>query len=110
MCSLTYEHENKISMKKNSFKTGLLTVALVCFSIGFSNAQSDEERPKKPRTYAQLLEKMDANEDGQLSKEEVKGRLKEKFTEVDTDEDGFISEEEFKKMPKRKKRKRSSNE
>jgi len=106
---LTYEHKNKFSMKKNSFKTGLLTIALVCFGIGFSNAQSDEERPKKPPTYAQLLEKMDANEEGQLSKEEVKGRLKEKFTEVDTDEDGFISEEEFKKMPKPKRRKRPSN-
>lgn len=109
MGGLTNEDKNKITMKMNSFKTGLLTVALVCFSIGFSNAQSDEERPKKPPTYAQLLEKMDANEDGQLSKEEIKGRLKEKFTEIDTDEDGFISEEEFKKMPKPKKRKRPSN-
>lgn len=96
-------------MKSNSFKTGLFTVALVCFVIGFSNAQSKGERPQKPPTYAKLLEKMDANEDGKLSQDEVKGRLKEKFTEVDTDEDGFISEEEFNNMPRPKRGKRPSN-
>ncbi|MFT5892982.1 MAG: Ca2+-binding EF-hand superfamily protein [Dokdonia sp.] len=96
-------------MKRKSFKTGLFTVALVCFVIGFSNAQSKGERPQKPPTYAKLLEKMDANEDGKLSQEEVKGPLKKKFTDVDTNEDGFISEEEFKNMPKPKRRKRPSN-
>ncbi len=96
-------------MKRNSFKTGLFTVVLVCFVIGFSNAQSKGERPQERPTYAKLLEKMDANEDGQLSKEEVKGRLKKMFTDIDTDEDGFISEEEFKNMPKPKRGKRPSN-
>jgi Ca2+-binding EF-hand superfamily protein len=96
-------------MKRNSFKTGLFTVALVCFVIGFSNAQSRGERPQEPPTYAKLLEKMDANEDGKLSKEEVKGPLKDMFADIDTDENGFISEEEFKKAPKPKRGKRPSN-
>ncbi len=96
-------------MRRSSFKTGLFTVAFVCFVIGFSNAQSKEERPQEPPTYAKLLEKMDTNEDGKLSKEEVKGPLKDMFTDIDTNENGFISEEEFKKAPKPKRRKRPSN-
>lgn len=43
---------------------------------------------------------MDANEDGKLSKEEVKGPLKNDFTKIDTDEDGFLSKEEIEQVPK----------
>ncbi len=56
----------------------------------------------KPQ-FADLLKEMDANNDGLLSKEEVKGRLKNNFDKVDTDNDGFITETEFKNMPKPKK-------
>jgi len=45
---------------------------------------------------------MDANEDGKLSEEELKGPLKDNFDKIDTDEDGFITEEEFDKAPKPK--------
>ncbi len=45
---------------------------------------------------------MDTNDDGKLSKKEVKGPLKNNFLKVDTDEDGFITEEEMKKAPKPK--------
>ena len=49
---------------------------------------------------------MDANEDGKLSKEEVKGPLKDHFDTVDADEDGFITEEELENAPKPKRRER----
>jgi Ca2+-binding EF-hand superfamily protein len=42
-----------------------------------------------------LLALMDEDEDGQLSSEEVKGPIANKFTEIDTDSDGFLSEEEL---------------
>ena len=98
-------------MKKINLKTALVTVAFMCFGITFSIAQSNNDRQQKePPTYAKLLEEMDANEDGKLSKAELKGPLKDDFNKIDADEDGFISEEEFKKAPKPKgKEKRQKN-
>jgi hypothetical protein len=57
--------------------------------------QNNRERP----TFSDLLMKMDANKDGLLSSQEIKGPLSEMFSKVDTNGDGFISEEEFNKMP-----------
>ena len=53
-----------------------------------------------PPSFAELLEKMDANQDGKLARSEVQGRLKDHFAKVDTNEDGFITEEEMKNAPK----------
>ena len=41
---------------------------------------------------------MDANNDGKLSKTEVKGPLKEDFSKIDTNNDGFISKEEIEQI------------
>ena len=90
-------------MKKSIVKLSVFGAFLFMFSCG--NAQQNEKgRKQKPPTYKELLEKMDANEDGLLSKEEVKGPLKDVFAKIDTDEDGLISEAEFKKAPKRPER------
>lgn len=56
----------------------------------------ERQRPNPETMFAE----MDANKDGKLSKEEVKGPLAEKFTEFDADKDGFISKEELKNAPK----------
>lgn len=93
-------------MKRITLKTGLLFALLVAFGTIAVNAQSKGER-REPPTYAKLLEEMDADEDGQLSKEEVKGPLKDNFSEIDTNEDGFISKEEFDEAPKPKGRPRN---
>ncbi|NRR90514.1 EF-hand domain-containing protein [Winogradskyella undariae] len=85
-------------MKSITFKTVVLVFGLVGFS-NLTYAQSDRQERKKP-TFAELLKEMDANEDGKLSEAEVKGPLKDGFSDIDTDEDGFISEEEFKNAPK----------
>lgn len=60
---------------------------------------------KKPPTAEQLMKEMDANKDGKLSKEELKGPIKDDFSKIDTDKDGFLSLEELKKAskPERKK-------
>ncbi|WP_053002496.1 YHYH protein [Kordia jejudonensis] len=47
----------------------------------------------------ELFEQMDANEDGKLSKEEVKGPLQRNFSKIDTDDDGFITKKELENMP-----------
>jgi len=93
-------------MKRITLKTGLLFALLVAFGTVAVNAQSKGER-REPPTYAKLLEEMDADEDGQLSKEEVKGPLKDNFSEINTNEDGFISKEEFDEAPKPKGRPRN---
>jgi len=93
-------------MKRITLKTGLLFALLVAFGTVAVNAQSKGER-REPPTYAKLLEEMDADEDGKLSKEEVKGPLKDNFSEINTNEDGFISKEEFDEAPKPKGRPRN---
>lgn len=89
-------------MKKISLKLVVVTVLFMGFGVATSNAQSKGERPQKPPTFSELLEKMDSDEDGKLAKSEVEGPLKDSFDTVDADEDGFISEEELKKAPKPK--------
>lgn len=97
-------------MNSKYFKTGLITGAFsLLFMLGANAQQERGEKGKKERPkFAQLLKDMDANDDGKLSKDEVKGRLKEHFDKVDLNEDGFITEEEFKKAPRPKRRKRDS--
>lgn len=90
---------------KNRFKT--IVFVLVLFMSASSFAQSeDRQKRRKPPTFKELLKEMDANEDGKLSKKEIKGPLKDDFDKVDADEDGFITEEELKKAPKPKRRER----
>lgn len=82
-------------------KKGILAFVFIVGSVIFSTTQAQQEKERKdPPTFAQLLEKMDSNEDGKLSEKEIKGPLKKAFDKVDTNEDGFITEEEFKKAPK----------
>lgn len=95
-------------------KTSKSVLLAAIFSLLFAiniNAQeeaNDRERPKEPPTFAQVLEKLDKNEDGKISKDEAKGPLKKHFKRLDLDEDGFISEEEFKKAPRPKRRKQDN--
>ena len=56
---------------------------------------------KRQRNPQKMLDRMDANKDGKLSKEEFRGRP-EKFDKIDTDNDGFLSIEELEKMPSRR--------
>jgi len=93
-------------MKRITLKTGLLFAMLVAFSTVAVNAQSKGER-KEPPTITELLKELDKDEDGQLSKDEVKGPLKNDFDKIDTDEDGFLSKEELEKAPKPKGRPRN---
>ena len=89
-------------MKNNTFKTVVLVFGMtLCASISFAQSQNRKER-KEPPTFEELIKKMDANEDGKLSKDEIKGPLKNDFAKVDTDEDGYITEEEFAEAPKPK--------
>ena len=94
-------------MKSNTFKTVVLGVGtIIITNLSYGQSQDRQER-KEPPTFKELLKEMDKNEDGQLSKDEVKGPLKENFTEIDTNEDGFITEKELKDAPKPERKKRN---
>ncbi|MUU78221.1 EF-hand domain-containing protein [Winogradskyella endarachnes] len=88
-------------MKSNRLKAVVLVFGVALFMSSNVIAQSNDRQERKgPPTFAELLKEMDANEDGKLAKDELKGPLKDDFAKIDTDEDGFISEEEFKNAPK----------
>lgn len=58
--------------------------------------QQGNRNGQRPST-TDILNQMDANKDGKLSKEEVKGPLQQNFSRVDANSDGFISKEELEK-------------
>lgn len=55
---------------------------------------------QRPPSADMILEKMDANKDGLLSKTEVKGRMAEKFDMIDANGDGQLSRAELENAPK----------
>ncbi|MBU2950084.1 EF-hand domain-containing protein [Tamlana agarivorans] len=76
-------------------------VSLFMVNSSFGQSGNRPER-KEPPTFEELLKKMDADEDGQLSAKEVKGPLKEHFSKIDANEDGFLTEKELEEAPKPK--------
>ncbi|MEO9893899.1 EF-hand domain-containing protein [Aurantibacter sp.] len=87
-------------MKLNTFKTAIIVFGMAIFGSTSVFAQGGDR--KEPPTFEKLVKEMDANEDGKLAKDEVKGPLAENFDTIDANEDGFISEDEFEKAPKPK--------
>ena len=81
-------------------------ILVFLFTLNTNAQPSDRQERKKPPTFKKLLEEMDKNEDGKLSKKELKGPLKNDFKKVDTNEDGFISKKEFEDAPKPKRKER----
>jgi Ca2+-binding EF-hand superfamily protein len=53
------------------------------------------------RFVERLLETMDKNKDGKISKEEATGRLAEAFDRIDTNKDGFLDKEELRRLAAR---------
>jgi Ca2+-binding EF-hand superfamily protein len=64
---------------------------------GRGEGRGSQNRP----SAVDLLGEMDSNNDGQLSKNEVKGPLLDDFSKIDTNEDGFLSKEELENLPER---------
>tara|TARA_R100000935_G_scaffold2714_6_gene7494 strand:- start:7451 stop:7738 length:288 start_codon:yes stop_codon:yes gene_type:complete len=92
-------------MKSKTINKLIFSTLLMVFGIVSTNAQSKENRqPKTPPTAKELIKQMDKNEDGKLSKAEVKGPLKDDFKKIDTNEDGFLTIEELEKAPKPKRK------
>ncbi|MFY0714455.1 DUF1566 domain-containing protein [Seonamhaeicola sp. NFXS20] len=59
--------------------------------------QENKERVNKntPPSFEKMLQKMDTNNDGKISKSEVRGKLKQNFDKRDINKDGYITENEL---------------
>lgn len=91
----------------------LVIVSIVFGLLFFASCKSTESQNKRGRmgeherpTAAELLKKMDVNEDNKLSKNEVKGPLSTDFDKIDTNEDGFLSIQELENAPEPNKNKK----
>ena len=90
---------------KNKHVTFSLVLGLFVGVTYSALGQTEQRRPDRERpSVEQILADLDTDEDGRLSKEEVRGPLKKDFAQIDTDEDGFITEAELKKAPKPERR------
>jgi len=69
-------------------------------SNDLQRGQGNQGRQGGQPNVEQLLTQMDTNGDGKLSKDEVKGPLKNDFSKIDTDEDGYLSKTELENAPK----------
>jgi Ca2+-binding EF-hand superfamily protein len=83
-------------------KTKLVTLcSAILLSTAFAASAEDADKPKDRKDRFATL---DADSDGQLSKEEVAGSsaLSGSFTMIDRNSDGFISEREFRRNTRAK--------
>ena len=95
-------------MKKSIklFIIAFISVALASCATQNNQAQEGARSQQRsggqggPPSFSQLLAQMDANEDGKISKSEVKGRLANDFSRVDSNSDGFITESEMENAPR----------
>ena len=56
--------------------------------------------PRGQRDIGQMFARMDANSDGKISKDEMRGPMAERFEIIDLDKNGFVSKEELEKAPR----------
>lgn len=77
-----------------------LTVMMLGGMLATTGVYAQDKTEKPKRDPEQMFNKLDADKDGKLSKEEVdkseKGRLKENFTAIDTNKDTYLDKDELK--------------
>jgi hypothetical protein len=79
----------------------LLLVFTILISCKSNPEKKEQQEPNGQRpSSTQIISELDSNEDGKLSKSEVKGPIAGDFTNIDSNHDGFLTLEELKKAEK----------
>ena len=74
------------------------TILISCKS---NQEKKEQQEPNGQRpSSTQIISEMDSNQDGKLSKSEVKGPIAENFANIDSNNDGFLTLEELNKAEK----------
>ncbi len=74
------------------------TILISCKS---NQEKKEQQEPNGQRpSSTQIISEMDSNQDGKLSKSEVKGPIAEDFANIDSNDDGFLTLEELNKAEK----------
>lgn len=80
-------------------------------SIDENSSNQSEQRPERERhgqrpSITDLINEMDTNKDKKLSKSEVRGPLSNDFSKIDSNNDGYLTKEELERAPKPESRER----
>lgn len=89
------------TLQRKLIATSLL---LVTATISFSQQNNEGQRPDGLPDTDKVFKDLDTNEDNKISLMEAKGPLKKDFNKIDSNEDGFITKEELEKAPKPKRK------
>ncbi|WP_299902059.1 YHYH protein [uncultured Aquimarina sp.] len=85
-------------MKNTLFILLTLTFLVACES---NQEKKGQQEPNGQRPSSeQIISEMDSNEDGKLSRDEVKGPIANDFNNIDNNDDGFLTLEELNKAEK----------
>ena len=87
---ISYAHD-LITIPYDENITSKLEATVSTKSLNMSTNSS-----KSAPSFTKMLSRMDANNDGKLSKDEAKGKLKTNFDKRDKNKDGYIITDEFK--------------
>ena len=92
-------------IKKNmKLVIGTVLFSTVAFGQGQAPRNNNGERPSGPPSTEKIFQDLDSDKDDKISLKEAKGPLQKDFSKIDTNEDGFITKEELEKAPKPKRR------
>ncbi|AXT54580.1 YHYH protein [Aquimarina sp. AD1] len=83
-------------MKHALFVILTLTTLISC-KLNQKKKEQQEPNGQRPSS-AQLIDELDSNKDGKLSKVEVKGPIEDDFNNIDSNNDGFLTLEELNKQ------------
>ncbi|MFD1550832.1 hypothetical protein DNU06_05475 [Putridiphycobacter roseus] len=82
-------------MKKIFF----VIILFFLFSCSTNQRKAVSENETQKPAVSQLIQEMDTDKDGSLSKAEVKGPLADDFSNIDADMDGFLTVKELENAP-----------